>query len=60
MKIQLPLNTDGMKKQELEISTFSDIGVPHLKHMLTSLSIDEEGKNRISMLVSESYVNSLA
>jgi hypothetical protein len=28
--------------------------------MLTSLSIDEEGKNRISMLVSESYVNSLA
>jgi hypothetical protein len=60
MKTQLALNTEGMKKQKLEISAFSDIGVPHLKQMLTSLSIEEEAKNRISMLVSESYENGLA
>jgi hypothetical protein len=60
VKTQLALNMEGMKKQELEISTFSDIGVSHLKQMLTSLSIEEETKNKISMLVSESYENSLA
>lgn len=60
MKSQLALNMEGMKKQELEISTFSDIEVPHLKQMLTSLSIEEEAMNRISMLVSESNESSLA
>lgn len=60
MKPQLALNMKGMKKKEVEISTISDTEVPHLKQMLTSLSVEEKAVNRISMLVSESYKNSLA
>jgi hypothetical protein len=60
IKTQLALNMEGMKRQELEVTPFSDTDVRHLKQMLASLSIEEEAKNRISMLVSESYENSLA
>lgn len=56
MRTQLPLSEEGTR-QELEIYP-SDSEVPHLKQMLTSLSVEEEAKNIIHKLVSESCKNS--
>jgi hypothetical protein len=59
VRTQLSLSEEGMR-QELEISPFSNTEVPHLKQMLTSLSVEEEAKNIIHKLVSESCKNNFA
>lgn len=51
MKTQLPSSKEG------GISPISSIEVPHLKQILTSLSLEEEAKNTVHKLVSESCKN---
>lgn len=54
--IQLALHAEGMRRQELEISPFFNIEVSHLEQ---ELPVEEEVKNIIHKLVSESCGNCL-
>jgi hypothetical protein len=57
---RLALRPERVRRQEFEISPFSDIEVSHLEQVLTPSSVEEEVKNIIYKLVSESCKNCLA
>jgi hypothetical protein len=60
MNTQLALCAERVRRQEFEISPFSNIEVSRLEQVLTPLSVEEEVKSIIYKLVSERCENSLA